>query len=736
MGGIQGQTGLWIRSFHSNIHQNLLTMKRIFLLSLLFSLGFVQSALAVFSIRVGNPQKGNWTFTTGTIEEALLTVRPHGLYLEYGLYLTFSARGTNTFAPTDSLEVEFKFELPDQAVVVDSWLWINDDIVRARILDAFTATGIYEQTVNRRIDPSLLRKSSNKDYELRVFPMRADQTRRVKITYLVPGTWNDKTVSAGIPVQMINPSRIKPSVMTVLCFPEGPWNTPTLSSSSNINLTTLSDPQQGIYQQAYIPSSVFNQSVSIAYPAPYKNGVYLDVYEEGGDNFYEVAVLPSAFYDAKRPKKVCMLVDYNASNTFLSTLDVMNAVRESLKGSLSASDSFNLIVAAGFSVKRARNAWIPAHPDSIQQIVDALAPDLAAYSNLALLLPNGISFVKGLGGDGDLLLVANTNQFANVAASNSFIFDIFDLLPDKDVPMHIVDHNSASSPFLNLNGIVYRGSEYLFRNLSESTGGDYYTTYNNTQTISAALSKALLGLDPNVWAFDFFTSVDNGFCFGRYNLGSVGTNITSIAQPITQLGRYSGSLPLVVQMAGIVDNEPFNTEILLNSADVVLNDSFLREMWYGQYIRSAENGQIDNGVILNVTQTSIAERVLSKYTAFLCLEDTTQFCPTCYDETGLVDVGDVRAPDSLFTAFPNPFVALVHFQAHGLEQAGAVLDIFSFDGRLILRKIVEPDARGDWNWTWNALMEKGSTLPAGVYFARLNTEHRQAVIRLVKPEVP
>jgi len=40
-------------------------------------------------LRVGDPRNSWWT-SQGTIEDASLTVRPKGLFLEYGLYLTFS----------------------------------------------------------------------------------------------------------------------------------------------------------------------------------------------------------------------------------------------------------------------------------------------------------------------------------------------------------------------------------------------------------------------------------------------------------------------------------------------------------------------------------------------------------------------------------------------------------------------------------------------------------------------
>jgi Ca-activated chloride channel family protein len=82
----------------------------------------------------------------GTIEEATLSVSPKGLFMEYGLYLTFSARITN-FNQNDSVEVVLDFELPQNAIVTDSWLWIGEDISKAIIMDRWSASSIYEDIV-------------------------------------------------------------------------------------------------------------------------------------------------------------------------------------------------------------------------------------------------------------------------------------------------------------------------------------------------------------------------------------------------------------------------------------------------------------------------------------------------------------------------------------------------------------------------------------------------------------
>jgi len=92
--------------------------------------------------------------------------------------------------------------LPENAIVDDSWLWIGKDIIKAKLMDKWTATGIYEGIVKRRKDPSILMKQSATQYELRVFPLVGNQTRKVKITYLMPITWSKINVAASLPTEV------------------------------------------------------------------------------------------------------------------------------------------------------------------------------------------------------------------------------------------------------------------------------------------------------------------------------------------------------------------------------------------------------------------------------------------------------------------------------------------------------------------------------------------------------
>jgi Ca-activated chloride channel family protein len=660
------------------------------------------------------------------VDEAVLTVKPHGLYLEYGLYLTFSHQGVY-FSPNDSLEVTCDFELPEKAAVIDSWLWINEDIVRGKLLDLWTASTIYENTVKRRTDPSILTKTGGKTYNLKIFPLVAGSTRRVKLTYLVPLDWQERTVRAPIPGALLKAARVQPPALKILFFPREHWSVPTVSGSIGFPFLPLYHPVQGNYLQAEVPASAYGTSLYLSLPAPYNKGVYAEKHTLGDQQFFELAIQPNLFLNTWEPRRVCVLVDYQAGGQTPGAGSVMEQLRQALTQELSPDESFNLMVSSGFSVKKARSQWVPAHPDSIQKICQEMLPKLGNTSNLTGLLPAGLAFAQQQINPADVLLISNSTQFNNLSASIAAYYNTQALLQPL-LPISVLDFNTATDYFYQ-DGLVFYGNEHYFRNICQFSGGDYYSTRNNPATLQDQLSLALQNLQNNLQAFDLHTGLDNGFCYGRYYLSDPPAQLRSLRKPLLQLGKYVGNFPMKVQMGGLLAGQPFFEEFHLEASDFPEGDSLVREMWVAQLLRDLEEGPIDNNQVLSAIQTSLSERVLSRYTAFLCLEDSTQFCYNCLDETTLTPTANVAGADTLLTAFPNPFSDQVTFRFQ-VSGAGAVLEVFRADGQVVFSDELTSDAAGTLVW------RPGAALPAGPYLARLTSGSSSATVRVIKASGP
>lgn len=130
-----------------------------------------------------------WNSIKANIDTAQITVTPFLYYAQVDLELVYSAKETYYASYSNlALEVVTDFIVPDKTIIIDSWLWIEDYISEAYLIDLYTATNVYESYVTRNQDPSLLRfnrYSANK-LDLNIYPLPANSSRKVKLSFLVP----------------------------------------------------------------------------------------------------------------------------------------------------------------------------------------------------------------------------------------------------------------------------------------------------------------------------------------------------------------------------------------------------------------------------------------------------------------------------------------------------------------------------------------------------------------------
>ena len=181
---------------------------RSFALVFMLSIGFLLSLKAYNQLTVADVRFANYV-RSGSIDSAFLVVKSKGLYTEQSMYLTISARGQG-FKATDSLEISYRFDLPAGAIVTDTWLWLDENTIsKGKLYDKWTASGIYENIVKRRRDPSLLFKESATQYLLKIFPMSGTGSRKIKITYLIPSSISIDKFSTKLISNYLNVGSVK-----------------------------------------------------------------------------------------------------------------------------------------------------------------------------------------------------------------------------------------------------------------------------------------------------------------------------------------------------------------------------------------------------------------------------------------------------------------------------------------------------------------------------------------------
>lgn len=715
---------------------------RLFIALLFIYLAGTPSFGQFASLQVLDPQF-NWDRRGGTIEEAAFVLKPQGIYTLVDLYLTFSARDQG-FNPGRNLEVIFDFQLPTDAHMVDSWLWFEGQIIKAEMKDRWTATLVYEDIVGRNQDPSILYKEGNGRYQLRIFPMLAEGSRKVKISYLMPAQWSAQQVSTSLPLHLLSSSWYPVQTVNLRVWQEADWGTPRLEGENSLAFDAVSDPDQGNFWEKNLTSSeLSNTELKVVNDSPAKNGVYLGILGEPANSIYQMVLIPeeAATFPTGTARKMLLAFDYNSSKVSgVSQTYLLNQMKEQLKQRLSSKDSFNLIF-SNLLIEPYSDTWLPADPQTIDATFAGLSTDpIAAYSNLPSLLAGGIQFINDTGGAGTLLLAASNDDFDDVQSANTLVEDLMHLIGDNQIPINILDYQNQNITGSWIGGQYYRGNEYLYTNLSQLTGGEYVNQLDCCPSATLdenALSIFALatGLQGQV---DIYTSLAEGFCYQRYTLGQA-TDISSLSKPFRQIGKYNGAFPFYIEMAGEYQNTFFGNVISIPELDLVQSDSFLQEAWTGQLIQQLEKSGSDNSTINTIINRSIDARVLSIYTALIALEPSQggEICLECVDESGeVVSTDDPSGKDHgvAIEAFPNPFKEKVNIRVQLNEQVrpeDCQFDIINLMGQRVF-SFAKTSLIGtnEINFTWQGQSSNNVQLAGGVYLFVATTPKGKSFLKL------
>ncbi len=672
-----------------------------------------------------------WRSGPGTIEEATIEINPCGIYMEYELSLTFSAKNSY-FYHYDTLEVQLDFDLPENSIVHDSWLLIGSKWKRALLLDRWTASNFYEETVNRRRDPSILYKIQDGSYQLRVYPMAGDETRKVKINYLVPAEWNSAAVTAPLPSGLIGLSYNTPLTVKLIVRPNEKFKNPGIAEFPYTHFTSKTDSMSLPYLEADLPGESVYGTLNLTFDTPLKNGIFVSRYSSAEDGYYQMAFLPSEALDIKASKKVAVLIDYDASRSTYSKNDLLSSLKSALIAGLTKSDSINIIF-SNLNITRISGHWLPADSGTIENIFNNLDGGLPSdYSNMPPLIADGIDFIRNNGNDGSILLISNSDQVGDYKSANRLINDLLAIMEPK-LPINVANYQNLNFSYNSFGGRTYLGNEYFYLNVTRLTSANYFTVNTQGATLGGIISSAVESLNGFIKSFDLHTKLADGFCYARYNLNS---NVSSIYlnQPILQVGKYQGDFPFVIEASGVYQSSAFSKTYSLDDSTFALTDSLNRNMWAGNYINYLEEQYPNNDIINEILARSIEERILTVYTAFLCPEPGQEI-KICYDCLNNNDQGgpttgikkdSAQKNDSLsLAAYPNPFnnsTKIIINLPEKLIGKNITTKIFNILGQEI-RRFDAPQSRsgGRINLLWDGKNNYGTSVSSGAYIFVLNT---------------
>lgn len=666
------------------------------------------------NLTVVNPDN-TWNDGPGTIEEATISVTPKGIYTEVSLIMVLSDQSVNL--NTNELEIVLDFDLPKDAFITDSWLWVEGEIVKGEMLDRWSATTIYEEIVDRNMDPSVLFKDSETQYQLRVFPLFAGESRKVKITYMVPGNWTADKVYLPLPTGILNSSHNPLSEININTYLDETWNNPSILEASNNEFAPGTLPNSMVMTLPY-PYGV--QALTYAIDAPLNNGVYAAKWNDTDESIYEIVVMPSTLVDLDVRNRVTVLLDYQVGNSTSDQEQILALVRNQLKSQLNSTDYFNLIFSKP-TPYRISDEWLPA--SEIDAVFDNLPEDnyWASYSNLPALLDNGINFVEEQNLGGSLLLISNSDNFNSFESSNQFLDDL--LAGVDNIPVNVYDYQDQNYQNIFGSGLYFSGNEYLYTNLTQLTAGNLISTLDGN-SLEFGLGTLLTNSNAAVSTFDFYTTLDDGFTYARYDINA--SDVLNFNKPLMQVGKYDGNFPLSMELSGIYQSEFFATTATIEESMIHNIDSTALTIWTGQHLQHLESLPETNAQILEIINISKEERVLSRYTTLICLEPSLggEFCEECIDDSDIVDDATQTSVASLskeasFTAFPNPFMHQITLDFKEITDIVSI-EIYDAQGNLI--KIFDVNELLNGSLVWDGTNDSGIRLGSGVFVVKMITK--------------
>lgn len=518
---------------------------------------------------------------------------------------------------------------------------------------------------------------------------------------------------------------------------ENRWSNPILEGNGIENFSEFQG-ENGVTHHAILDHDQLNYDLRLTLNSPLQNGTYLTYFENGGDKFYQLAVLPLKSLELENPQKILFLFDYREGKSDISQTELLNSFAQNLTNMFSEKDSFNILyhgVYNGFELQKASESWLSGDSLSIASAVSNMGEEpFVSYSNLATLLAEGIEMAKA-GNNAKIVLIANSDNLDDVRSANDLLSDLMKLANPK-IPVYIADFQTDNYTGYHVNNIWYRGNEYFYQNLARLTGGDYCNALSG-KTFAECFNTVYQSAASENGMIDVHTTLHNGFCYGRFNPGQRQNVFSNL--PFLEIGKYNGEFPFEIDVSGEYAGELFSNKISIEKEDAVEADSITKKVWIGNEIIELEKSATYHsyGIINEIIDKSLENRILTRYTAFLCLEPgmLDEFNENEETNEQTTEAEKISTPDSEINIYPNPFRDRVNIEitfSEETDRSQIKLEIYDLFGKLIKTFDADQyDNLSEIKIQWDATNQNGIRLPEGTYLFVCTTPNGRISKRLV-----
>ena len=508
-------------------------------------------------------------------------------------------------------EGTFVFPLPLGASVDQLVMYINDQPIEARILEADEARGIYDEIVRQYRDPALLEYIGSQAIQANVFPIPPGDKRRIELAYSQVLEVDNGLIHYTYPLDVTRLTSRRPieeMSISVLVDGNDPVST-VYSPSHNIAINRGEDESRfgvGFEQNFFVP----DQDFSLYWGIDSENiNVNLLTYREDAndDGFFMLLVQPPLELpeDQIQPRDIIIVLDQSGSMEGEKWEQAQDAAIYVLEH-LNSRDRFNVILfSTGWRVFSSQLESPEVAPEAVSWI-DGMYPEGGTDINGSLLTaldmadaerPTTILFLTdGLPTEGESDPETILDNIEGAARSNVriFAFGVGD-----DVDTFLLDSITGGQ----------RGLSSYVRP-SERVDEEVQSLYNKIG--APVLTDVQLTID-GVTVESIYPEVPLPDLFA-------GTQMTVV-------GRYRGSADQAnIQISGMINGEQ-QTFVYdgLSFRARAGGEPFISRLWatrrIGELLNSIRLNGENQELVDSIVSLSVRYGIITPYTSFLIEED-------------------------------------------------------------------------------------------------------------------
>ncbi|MCB9503605.1 MAG: T9SS type A sorting domain-containing protein [Deferribacteres bacterium] len=690
------------------------------------------------------------------VDSAKLVIIPRGNFIEMNLTMTVSYDFESWFFKNyNELEFLWEFSLPEEAILHDFAIWLDDSLLSATMLDRWTAELLFSDVSSPVRHPGLLTQGwANRDgqvsYALKLFPLKRQEKRRFQIQYLLPARPSVGALRAWLPTtQLISAKSPGIDTLHVVYQYETNASEPLVVGCEVLKKAHV--PARSSWEMT-LPLE-FDQFAEIILPSPVEDSFFFSTYRKNEENYYHLAVYPPTVAKIQQPRNILVLIDFNRYNT--DGLDgefLLSYLKETVQQALSEEDSINVIVAYENLVQGAEN-WVACSEENIDAMfTKVLQRSFPGYSTFQPIIVKAAQFLKNKQGTAEILLFTNTDEIGLYGSSRDIMADQVIGMFKPGTRLHVIDLENKSNLVYNSDKGYYESQLHSFwGRMTYNTGGNlFFLRYNEIKSILSAFFYE---------AISHFETVEVQL---RFQAGYAhSTHLMALHEgyyplnfPIMQVGKFTGEFPVDVKIFGKTRENKVVKQFTIEETDVTPGTEAIATSWYGDHIRTLLRYPYDPITVGDIINLSIEQNILSPYSGFIVLDPNNQQAqdnedpnnpngdsgdktdwnngdPTRDEGGGMTDVENTDGVVLLnISAYPNPFSDHVNILVQKPAETDIEVFVFNVRGQKVCSLEIQPGLP-EQTVIWDGHDEEGNLLSSGVYFIVMRGEKINKVIKVM-----